>query len=378
MKVTKIIAPTMPEAMKKIRMELGNDAVIINSKVAYTGGFLGLFKKKNIEVIAALDTNLEKRIKPKQTEGRDVATKLTPAVEFKEEKVQTDSFQKEFTELKQMIQHLSHLPATTDAEYPKGIQEMLMYLQSQGIHQDSLNELGDFLLSKLENTSEIPKEVESLSKEWFRLQMSSFDFGGIDYSKKYINVIGPTGVGKTTTLAKIAAEAVLAHGKMIAFMTTDTYRIAAIEQLKTYAQLLNVPVEVVYDRADYAKSVEKHQDADMVFIDTAGRNYREIQYIQDLTKIIDFAADMETILVLSLTSKESDLEAIIENFSELNIQKFIFTKVDETSSYGSSFNLLKKYQKGAAYLTNGQDVPDDIVQADAEKVIQLLFKGFPK
>ena len=190
------------------------------------------------------------------------------------------------------------------------------------------------------------QEISEWAKKHFTEILSQYDNGGSNVRKKYINLVGPTGVGKTTTLAKIAAGEVINNRKKIAFITTDTYRIAAIEQLKTYANLLNVPVEVVYKLEDFQKAVKKYEDYDHVFIDTAGRNYREMKYIEELQNLIDFKQDIETFLTLSMTMKERDIQEIIKNFEILSIDKFIFTKLDETSTYGTIVNIMIQNKKG--------------------------------
>lgn len=187
-------------------------------------------------------------------------------------------------------------------------------------------------------------------------------------------MLGPTGVGKTTTIAKMAARAVLEKKKKVGFITTDTYRIAAIEQLKTYAALLQAPVEIVYNAKDYAEAIQKLDHMDLIFIDTAGRNYKETKYVEDLKSLIQFSEQIESYLVLSLTSKQKDLESIIEQFKNLQIEKFIFTKLDETNSIGTMFNLMIKYNKGLAYYTNGQEVPEDIEQPNSDNLLELFFK----
>lgn len=145
--------------------------------------------------------------------------------------------------------------------------------------------------------------------------------------------------------------------------------------MKTYANLLHAPVEIVYNANDYKTAIEKMENLDLVFIDTAGRNYKEAKYVDDLKKIINFDDDVESYLVLSLTSKEQDMEAIIQQFHEFPIGKFIFTKIDETNSIGTMYNLMIKYNKGLAYYTNGQEVPEDIEEANIDKLIELFFQG---
>ncbi|WP_456271529.1 flagellar biosynthesis protein FlhF [Bacillus sp. AK031] len=373
MKVKKYTAPTMPEAMKKVRSELGESAVILNSKVIYTGGFLGLFKKKNIEVIAAIDPNN----KPKSAERRTPAAKpkvmqkqaepVTKAVQITESS--SNQLEKEISELKSIVQLMKS--SNGFEHYPEHIRKALMFLKNQEVDEEYILESAEHLMS-LENN----EEYGSGLSEFLTSQISGMPFGGISYKKKFVNVIGPTGVGKTTTLAKMATEAVLEKRKKIAFITTDTYRIAAIEQLKTYAQLLNVPLEVVYKLADFQKAIDKFSDYDLIFVDTAGRNFREEKYVKDLEKIIDFKKDMETFLVLSMTSKEKDLKEIISKFSNVPIEKFIFSKMDETSSYGTMYNIIRSEQKGAAYITAGQSVPEDITEGTPKEIVRLMMEGY--
>ncbi|TMU87770.1 flagellar biosynthesis protein FlhF [Bacillus sp. BHET2] len=381
MKVKKYGAPSMNEAMKRVRAELGEDAVILNSKVTYTGGFMGLFKKKMIEVIAAIDPEVENE----RVEMSRVKTKATPPpptttapIKKQTEKASNKSVESELKELKQMISTLNS--KNQFEKFTDIVQEILLYLKKQEVNDSILFHLGEYLEERINigSFSTDPKD------EWAHKEVNRFlqnhllgiESGGMSYKKKYINVIGPTGVGKTTTLAKMAAEAVIEKRMKIAFITTDTYRIAAIEQLKTYAGLLNVPVEVVYKMDDFKKAIEKFQDYDHVFIDTAGRNFREKKYVDDLKEIIDFEHQMETYLVLSLTSKEQDMREIISQFASVGIDRFIFTKLDETSSYGSMINVMTEVKIGAAYVTTGQDVPEDIIEMNDDEIAHLLMKGY--
>jgi len=378
MKVKKYAAPSMNEAMKKVRAELGDDAVILNSKVAYTGGFMGLFKKKMIEVIAAIDPEVESEKIEMSRMNAKSAPFAHPSPPEKKYEVPKKSVESELKELKQMI---STIKSKNQFEkFDEDVQEILLFLKNHDISDTTLFRLGDYLEERIKSGF-LPGNNRN---EWAKQEVKHFlegllkgiALGGMSYKKKYINVIGPTGVGKTTTLAKMAAEAVIEKRMKIAFITTDTYRIAAIEQLKTYAGLLNVPVEVVYKIEDFKKAIDKFQDYDHVFIDTAGRNFREKKYVEDLRGIIDFDHQMETFLVLSLTSKERDMKEIISQFSSIDIDRFIFTKLDETSSYGSMINMMTEVKIGASYVTVGQDVPEDITEVNVEAIGHLLMKGF--
>ncbi len=369
MKMKKYSAVTMTEAMSKVRADLGDDAVILNSKVVYTKGFLGLFKKKTIEVVAGMD-KYETPLQPVQPLQKEMISSV------KKEEVVSSELKKELSDIKMLVQSMQR-PVETK-KYTEDIESFLQYLRNHEINEELITRIGDELF---EHVNEIDSNKQSLSYRQIATQvlkkaLIDVPFGGLSYQKKYINVLGPTGVGKTTTIAKMAAHAVLQKKKKIGFITTDTYRIAAIEQLKTYAGLLQAPVEIVYNSEDFKKAMETYKDFDLVFIDTAGRNYKEVKFVEDVKKLIQFEDNVESYLVLSSTSKEKDMETIIEQFSSFPIEQFIFTKADETNSIGSMINLMIKYNKGLAYYTDGQEVPEDINEASVDSLLKLLFKEY--
>ena len=377
----------MQEVMKLVRSELGNDAIILNSRVIQTGGFLGLFKKRGIEVVAALDSPSIQTVNPiyKENQNHDHGSTLTIKETLKEQKSITDKEQKVSNGLQEELAQIKTLIKSTSInhvnhEKPEGIpipspiwkvKQMLVKQElSNMVIDDLINRLIEEWYKQERNLSY--EEVEEFAKKLLIEQINDIPLGGISFNKKYINVVGPTGVGKTTTLAKIASLCVFTYKKKIAFITTDTYRIAAIDQLKTYANILNVPVEVCYNSEDFQHATLKFASYDLVFIDTAGRNFRRAKYVEDLKNIIDFNREIETYLVLSLTSKQIDIEEIIKQFSRIRIDKFIFTKADETATYGSMYNIIQRENKGVAYITNGQDVPDDLVMVTPEKIVGLI------
>lgn len=384
MKVKKYVATSMQEAMKKIRSEMGNNAVILNSKIIQTGGFLGFFTKKKIEVIAAMDPDVSP-IEPKTVKNlRKEASK--PLVKDSGldivQQVQTNSHKNideiqlldELSELKRLLKSVS-----TNEKidmYPQPLKKVLENMIEQEIspvlRSQLMAELLDFWYVRKGDISD--EELLEKQHEFFAHHLADLEFGGISYKRKYINVIGPTGVGKTTTLAKLAAECVLQRKKKVAFITTDTYRIAAIDQLKTYAKILDVPIEICYTIEDFKQAKQKLAMYDYVFIDTAGRNFLEPKYVSDLQKIIDFDDEMETFLVLAATAKPTDMFAVFKQFSVIPIHKLIFTKLDETSTRGSLFDVMINTKKGIAYTTHGQNVPDDIEVATRDRIVEQMLR----
>lgn len=382
MKVKKYRASTMPEAMKRIRSELGNNAIILNSRVIQTNGFLGFFKKRSIEVIAALDDKPTERVgqmavnkrRDKETPVATFHTQVENYSDNKEEQ-ETEKLRREISELKKLVSNAVERDDKKEPSLPAPIQNLRQLLLKQEIAENVVETIVNASLNWWQESEDEKIEADVLiwAKEYMIKKISHLPFSGISFTKKFITVVGPTGVGKTTTLAKVAADCILKYKKKIAFITTDTYRIAAIDQLKTYANILNAPIEVCYNMEDFQQAVEKFENYDLVFIDTAGRNFRNPVYVADLKKIIDFNKEMETFLVLSLTSKQIDMEEIFHQFENIKIDKIILTKADETSTYGAMFNIMYSWQKPVAYITNGQSVPDDIISATPEKVVVHLM-----
>jgi len=355
----------MPEAMKQIRADLGADAVILNSKEIRQGGFLGLFKKRKIEVVAVLDPQPVAQ-KKREVRNNDLVFGATTGSD-------TDSNSKVLNEIKYMKKILEQQVKQSNHSYLPDYQLAYQYLIEQEIEEGLAKELIESVITEHE------KEEQSATREsaFTTLQtelnsrLKDVSFQGITYDQQIIQFVGPTGVGKTTTLAKIAANCMLIDKKSIAFITTDTYRIAAIEQLKTYARILDVPVEVAYTTEDYHQAVKKFSEYDLILVDTAGRNFRDEKYIKELEKNVDF--NTKTFLVLSLTAKPNDMIDIYHQFQHLSIHEVIFTKLDETLQYGSMINIALKNKVGIAYLTNGQDVPDDLIKPNANIVSHYII-----
>ena len=192
--------------------------------------------------------------------------------------------------------------------------------------------------------------------------------------RKIAALLGPTGVGKTTTLAKIAAQCVLEKGVSTAFITADTYRISAVEQLKTYADILGLPIAIVYTPDELKEAIQKFRQKQLILIDTAGRSQHNRRQMAELKDFLAVNQNIEKYLVLSATTKNEDAKDIVDKFSVCKPDKVIFTKTDETKSLGIILNILRKKAMRLSYLTNGQSLPDDIVPAQAEKLAELFLR----
>lgn len=378
MKLKKYQAKTMPEVMQQVRKDLGPDAVILNSKTIESGGFMGLFKKKHIEVVAAVDRQstprqIKKQPKPVTTtqpsNAPDQALKTFIAKETKTEKEQQLVLE-ELRSLRKWMEdsteQKSVFPASYDRIYHELIEADVSKETAKQLVEETLNKHGDQEVVYEEIKSDVYQRIKNVFYETAS--------GVMSFQSKFVHLVGPTGVGKTTTIAKLAAKSLMEDKQSVALITTDTYRIAAIEQLKTYAKILDIPIEVCYTVEDYQKARLKFQDYDRVFVDTAGRNFKDDKYIRELGRIVDLSKDIETYLVLTLTAKPKDVLSIYQQFDNIPLKGFILTKADETDTLGVVLDLLKTAHIGVSFVTTGQDVPDDITRATPEYMASKIMR----
>ncbi len=285
------------------------------------------------------------------------------------------SLKTEVSELKTlMIKMMMNQPDVDNTNgYSKQVKECYERLISQGINKEIVTKIIEKALSNTDQSIDNDSILQGFKKELIYLLNINGAEREIKETTKIVHFVGPTGVGKTTSIAKLAAEKVLKQKKKVAFITADTYRIGAVEQLRTYADILHCPIEVVFSPQDTLKAIEKLHDYDLIFMDTAGRNYHNEMYISELNKILAKDDSSETYLVISLTHKFDDMISILEQFKKVNIDKLLFTKYDETLTYGSLINILAMYPYGVSYITNGQNVPDDIEVFNDEKIINSIL-----
>jgi flagellar biosynthesis protein FlhF len=201
----------------------------------------------------------------------------------------------------------------------------------------------------------------------------AFDVGLGRHGPRRIALVGPTGVGKTTTLAKIAANLKLKRGLRVGIVAADTYRIAAVDQLRTYAEILGLPVEVAASPRDAARACGSLADVDVILIDTAGRSQNDHMKISELRAFLGSAEPDETHLVLSATASARTLAREAEAFGALGVDRIVLTKLDEAASFGTLVSLIERLGKSVSFFTHGQEVPDHIEIARSRRLAALVL-----
>ncbi len=356
MKIKKYVAPSMREAMHRIKKEMGSDAVIIDSKKVKKKGPLGFFTPRDIEVTVALDGSPRKDFSA-----------------ARKEMVMNRSMAGEIQELKSLVQQI--VTRRDSPEKEEGANNTLL----QKFYQRLVDNDIDSRIA-LEITDEIGKEfpqedleedkIDRVIRDKIARHIKSVEYGG---QGQVFCFVGPTGVGKTTTLAKMAASFGVFKKKQVGLITIDTYRIGAVEQLKTYSHLMGLPLEVVMSPQELEEAVERMKHLDLIMIDTAGRSSKNSYQLGELEGFMKVLPQAVTFLVLSVTTKGKDLITIAENFKPANYHSFIFTKLDETDAYGNIFNTLYHTSTPVAYLATGQKVPEDLMLAREEHMINLIM-----
>lgn len=300
--------------------------------------------------------------------------KKIPEVEKEKEKEkdsQIEHLQQELSDMKKMLEQVI---STKAAAQPESI-SLQKLLQDNELETEIIDEICGSILDEAvladKNTPETQDFLSDYFEKTFR-PAKEIEVGG-DKSR-IVAFIGATGVGKTTTIAKVAAKFILEKAASVALITADTYRISAVDQLKTYSDILNIPLEIVYAPDELKAAIDKHWDKQLILIDTAGRSQHNQYQLNELKELLGVSADIEKHLVISATTKYRDAVDILRKFAICDPDKVLFTKVDETSSIGTIINLAYHYPITLSYLTNGQSVPDDIALGNSEYLAKMLLR----
>ena len=389
MKIRRYIANNNQEAILKVKMDLGNDALILNTRKVRQKGIFGLFSKPKVEVLAAIDDNgVRKEAENSRTEEKplnstkEVKNKIN--LDEKEEKIA--NLENKVTNMEDMLQKIySQIRVKeeiTDSEQvdekqeqtPKAVQIFYNNLIRNEVENDVARRIIDSVAAKVGDNASINDTASVLYSIIAGIMGKPEMIGPPKEGKPCVIIfVGPTGVGKTTTLAKIAANYLLNHKKSVGLITADTYRIAAVEQLKTYAEILGIPVSVVYSASDMSDAVNQYSDKDIILIDTAGRSHRNKAQFEEMKAMVIASGADEVYLVLSSTTSIRSCREIISNYDFLKDYKLIFTKTDEAPVLGIILNIRFITGKKLSYITTGQNVPDDIEIVNVDKITKSLI-----
>lgn len=403
MKVKRYVGETAQEALQKVKSDLGRDAIILNTRKIRKKGLMGFFTKPLVEVVATIDSDISSGVR--QAKAQDIrpaaqhikeeynntassfinelnanmqVQKNVPKESIKQQTHNDDKelIQKDFLELKSMLSKV-YDAVKVDYENTKLsdiVKKYLKTLEDFEVDKVIVNEIKEKLIETLDSEKQqsdaiVRNTIYNILSKYMK-EPEPFSF---TRDKKVIIVIGPTGVGKTTTIAKLAANMVLTEKKKVGLITSDTYRIAAVEQLKTYSEIIGVPLSIIYTPAEILNAIENYSNKDLILVDTAGRSHKDKYQLMELKTLIKSSIDFEVYLVMSATTKFSDCIEIIKSYSFLDDYKLLFTKLDETSAFGVILNVAYITKKPISYITTGQSVPDDIEIADNSKIINCLL-----
>lgn len=369
----------MQEALKQIKKEFGDDAIILSNKSISdkehpewkTAVEITAAIDKKEEVVAnkaAFNTYVEKSI------SQPTSNTISGTV-FQS---QLNLLQKEIEYLRERMDFLinqikyDHLP-----HIPKNLQNLLKLLNSNGVNIGLANSMIEDIFTSLKGEELLEEELilnKLMSKIKHYLQIT----GPIKFNQNHSTVVlimGPTGSGKTTTIAKLAALYKYTYSRKVALISADSFRIAAMEQLKAFADIAKIPFLSVYNNNDLTEKINSLKKYELILIDTAGLNSRNMKQMVSLKETIRIAKADEIHLAMSLTTKYSDLSDNLKNFSMIPYNGIILTKMDETAGMGDILNLAADHEKPFSYITYGQDIPDDISLANRNELAQIIIRG---
>ncbi|WP_026515801.1 flagellar biosynthesis protein FlhF [Butyrivibrio sp. MC2021] len=424
--IKKYVGKTESEATEEAKKELGPNIVVMNVRPMKKSGFLALFQSQKIEVTVALEEESEK---PQRIYSPDKTSKPTGRKPVVDDSVRdtaqtlgavasnnypSQSKAKDIIDdnsaIEEKLDNLSNLleknikfnekeeSSAKGSEHVKTALETLRNPKASEISEETLSFIKLLYNTLIENevdeiyVNQLTDEVEKICKPGM-----PFDFALANVYQKMVLkfgksepiepveqgpraeiFVGPTGVGKTTTIAKLATELSVTQKKKVALLTVDTYRIAAAEQLRTYASIIGIPFRVIYSEEEMRQAAEDFRDYDYIMVDTAGHSLKNEELKESVENFIRVLEDMmqcENFLVLSATTKYRDLIEIADVYSEMVAYKLIFTKMDETGAKGNLYNVRMHTGAPIAYITNGQNVPDDIAVFDAQRIVKHLLGG---
>jgi len=365
MKVKRYVGSTVEDALRRVKEEMGSNAIILHQRKIKPGtGMARLFKKSIFEVIAAIDRSEQEMIKHQYPVRNNT---IGMEERFEELKIGLNTILDRITKEEQQVHDEDGIPAALLYYY--------RLMKDNEVSADIINSIIKNVQTGLNPDNDYEEEYLYFK---FKKEISSYfeHVRTIELENGRPNVVafvGPTGVGKTTTLAKLAAQYSQMKKKKVGVITCDTYRIAAIDQLKTYCEIMDIPVKVIYQSKDIQEVVEEYKNKDLILVDTAGRGHSDKMRLMELNNLLKDFGKLQTFLVISATTNHKNCLAIIDSYSFLDDYSILITKIDECVVKGILLNLAGNRNRPLSYITTGQNVPDDIQKVDGERLASLLL-----
>lgn len=413
--IKKFVAKTEKEAIENAKKELGEGVVVMNVKTVKSKGFLAFLKPHMVEVTVALEEESEKYtaavsainnvIASSQNKAAEPVNPVPAPVQVAAQapvpvqaaapesaaRKESSAIEEKLDSLQSLLEQQLQKPeeekeekaAKTEEQKEETETDKFMRLLHDTMLDNEVDEkYAQEIISEIEqiNKPNIPFDY-ALANTYQKMILKFGKPSAIEPAAngiKMVFFIGPTGVGKTTTIAKLASKFRVDEKKKVALLTADTYRIAAAEQLRTYANILEVPFRVIYTVEEINKAIEDFRDYDYILIDTAGHSHQNTTQKDNMSNFIhsmDEKVEKEVHLVLSATTKYRDLISIADSYKEMADYKLIFTKLDETTTLGNLLNLRLYTGASLSYVTHGQNVPDDIEDFNPQKTVKRLLGG---
>jgi flagellar biosynthesis protein FlhF len=375
MKIKTFYARTMAEALRNVKEEFGAEGLILSTKESPARSSSWFREKPPVEVVAAIDTAQETDL-DLCAPARDGETLRSEAAADSKRRAGLPKIDDEYSEMRRALYSLTR-PSGPSASLFSDAAAYELY------HNLVANEVNEWLAYKLLDEAQLqlppgargqrPALAKAVTDVARKLIRTDENGNGLP-AKKIIAFVGPTGVGKTTAAAKLAARLTL-ENKKVMLLTTDVLRIGAIEQLKIYAGLMGLPCRAVAEAGELPRAIQEHSQRDYILIDTAGCCQRDLSAVGELMTLLKESPDMERHLVLSATTKPLDMQEIVDCFGACDPDHLLFTKLDETSTFGPIFNELVRTQKPLSYIADGQRVPEDLHTVRGEQIVDIVLNA---
>jgi len=375
----------MHEALALVRRELGPEAAVLHTREVRNRVLFGLLPgKRYIEVTASSGVNVPSRLPPaaQPVAAQACTTSVAAAGRFsagspttapgQELSTQVES---QLRDLQAMVKQLCRRTGEQHRDLPEELFRLYTDLIDLDLNEELAREFVDRVRSNV-SAAELPDPVLLRARVARLIEEEITVTGPIAVEpgrRRVAALVGPTGVGKTTTIAKLAANYRLREKRQVGLITVDTYRIAAVEQLRTYAEIIDLPMQVVSTPREMRQAVRRLGDLDLILMDTAGRSPKDEVKLQELKAFLHEASADEVHLVLSVVAGRKTLEETAERFAEVGTTALVLTKLDESPTLGAVLPLLRRSRLPLSYLTDGQNVPDDIAVADPRQLARLIL-----